>query len=452
MYRENGGTVPRIAFCITCKGRAQHVKQTLPRNLADNADYPNAVFVVLDYGSTDDLDPYLKNTHARDIAEGRVVVYSHATDGPFRMAHAKNMAHRGGLLEGAEILVNLDADNFTGEGFATYIAEEFAGREDKDLFLWARMQPGVLARGINGRIVVPRHAFLCAGGYDEKFETWSRDDKDFNERLRRLGFDAVEIDTRFLDGVRHSDKMRFREYPHVQNKACEDTLPAADVDADTTVVNFGEIGMGTVRRNFGTQPIVLNRLPTRIFGIGMHKTGTTSLHVALQMLGFSSAHWQSAHWAKSIFLEMKALKKSTTLEHFYALSDLPLTVLFKELDAAYPNSKFILTTRNEDKWVRSVKNHWNGDLNKYRSQWNTDPFTHTIHRELYGQKHFDYDVFLQRFRSHNAEVLEYFRTRPDDLLVLNIDKVANMWHPLCGFLQREVPAVDYPRYNGVETN
>ena len=30
---------PMIVFCTTCKGRAQHLEQTLPQNLADNAHY-----------------------------------------------------------------------------------------------------------------------------------------------------------------------------------------------------------------------------------------------------------------------------------------------------------------------------------------------------------------------------------------------------------------------------
>src|SRR5215469_11906059 len=119
-----------IAFCTTCKNRTSHLRQTLPSNLADNADYPDCKFVVLDYNSRDDLLDYLVAHHARDIASGRLVVYSMPPPGgveiPFRMAHAKNMAHRCGILEGATILVNLDADNFTGPGFAGYVAEEMA--------------------------------------------------------------------------------------------------------------------------------------------------------------------------------------------------------------------------------------------------------------------------------------------------------------------------------------
>ena len=39
-------SVPTIAFCVTCKGRVQHLERTLPRNLARNPD-PNAKFIVV---------------------------------------------------------------------------------------------------------------------------------------------------------------------------------------------------------------------------------------------------------------------------------------------------------------------------------------------------------------------------------------------------------------------
>src|SRR6516164_7125560 len=114
---------PRIIFCTTCKGRADHIRQTLPANLADNANYDNCKFVLLNYSSPDGLEQYVREHHEADIAAGRLAMYTHPTDGPFRMAHAKNMAHRRGMLEHADILVNLDADNFTGRSFAQYVAD-----------------------------------------------------------------------------------------------------------------------------------------------------------------------------------------------------------------------------------------------------------------------------------------------------------------------------------------
>lgn len=47
---------PTIAFCTTCKGRSYHLRQTLPQNLAANADYPTVKFIILDYEDQDGLD------------------------------------------------------------------------------------------------------------------------------------------------------------------------------------------------------------------------------------------------------------------------------------------------------------------------------------------------------------------------------------------------------------
>jgi hypothetical protein len=140
---------------------------------------------------------------------------------------------------------------------------------------------------------------------------------------------------------------------------------------------------------------------------------------------------------------MRSGFRSLTVEKHYALVDLPIPLLFKELDQAYPGSKFILTVRSEGKWIRSVRSHWDPERNRFRTAWNTDPFTHRIHKELYGQKGFDEAVFLERYRRHSREVLDYFAYRPADLLVMNMDAGAG-WPELCGFLGKPVPGIPYP--------
>ncbi len=54
----------RIAFCTTCKNRANHLIRTLPQNLNDNADYEDCVFVVLDYNSKDGLASFSASSKA----------------------------------------------------------------------------------------------------------------------------------------------------------------------------------------------------------------------------------------------------------------------------------------------------------------------------------------------------------------------------------------------------
>lgn len=435
----------RIAFCTTCKGRAQHLKITLPRNLADNASYADAVFVVLDYGSDDDLRTYLGTHHAADIASGRLVVYSLQRAGTFQMAHAKNLAHRCGILEGADILVNLDADNYTGLGFAQYLALQFELHGQHSFQAVGRTIPGVTPRGVSGRIVVTTGAFLNAGGYDERFDVWSPDDKDFNHRLRRLGYQWQQIPDRFLDCVRHNDRMRFREYRHAAMNDVH-SHEAAVSESTTRIVNWGCIGQGSLFRNWHVGPIRFEPVPTHVFGIGLHKTGTTSLHHALTALKLDSAHWPSAHWARAIWEEMRAQGHSPTLERHYATCDLPMPLLYKELDTAYPGSRFILTTRDEGEWLESVRKHWDPEHNMYRHQWDTDPFTHRVHLELYGRRRFDPDVMLARYRAHNDAVRQYFVGRPADLLELPLTDHMR-WEPLCDFLNKPVPLLPYPKAN-----
>jgi hypothetical protein len=126
------------------------------------------------------------------------------------------------------------------------------------------------------------------------------------------------------------------------------------------------------------------------------------------------------------------------------VSDLPIPLLFRELDKGYPGSKFILTTRRPQAWLESVRRHWSHEYNPHRAQWGTDPFTHRAHRILYGQKGFDAERFLKRYQQHNLEVKAYFASRPNDLLILDMEDKASLWHRLCDFLGCLAPNVPYP--------
>lgn len=433
----------RVVFCVTCKNRTDHLKQVLPHNLAGN---PRSKFVILNYNTDDDLIEWLTTSHKAEMDEGRLVLYTYRDAPKFRIAHAKNMAHRCGILEGGEVLVNLDADNYAGYGF-----EDFAVREFKavpDIYMWAGMIKGVLPRGISGRIVLTKHAFLKVGGYDEsKFEHWGSDDKDLNLRLKKLGCHPLQIPYSYLHCIHHNDKMRFREYPEAALKPTE-YFEVLEKSVTSTIVNNGVFGCGTVYRNLDWDlPIELAPMPTRIFGIGMPKTATTSLHHALGVLGFDSWHWSSAHAAKAIWQEMNTTGRSSTLERWYALSDTPIPLLYPRLDQAYPGSKFIFTWRDEESWLASIERHFDPAYNKWAAGWDQDPWTHRAHRLLFGRQDFNAEVMLSRYRAHNFGVLDYFANRPDDLLEMSID-ANDKWERLSDFLGRPVPDIPYPIANG----
>jgi hypothetical protein len=438
----------RIVFCTTCRGRAQHIKQTLPRNLAENSS-PFSKFVLLDYNSQDDLVPYLRANCADAIKSGKLIIYSCPYPTSFHVAHAKNMAARLGILEGADILVTLDADNFTGQGFENFVADKF---REPGIFLcpdfplihslpWGEGSTRPL-RGFAGRLAVRSQDFIKAGGYNEIYETWRGEDIDFNARMGRMGYTMRHIDNAYLGTIPHSAEVRFKEYPHARQY---ESVGGWKIQGNETgtVINYGRFGTGKVFRNFDlAKPIILNPVPTRIFGIGMHKTATNSLHKAFQILGFDSLHWGTGE-APLIWQEMQSQGKSKTLERYYSLCDLPIPLLYKQLDHAYPGSKFILTLRDEKKWLKSVEGLWNEKLNPTRWMWDVYPFSHRIHKALYGRTDFDAETMLNRYRQHNREVIDYFRDR-EDLLVVNMEE-KEQWPGLCSFLNQPIPSIPYPR-------
>jgi hypothetical protein len=434
-----------IAYCTTCKGRAEHIKITLPQNLRDNPG-PDSRFFLLDYASDDDLVPYLKSNHARDIASGKLVVYSLAENRPWHISHAKNMAAHLAIKEGADTLVTLDADNSAGVRFDDFITEKF---KEPGIFLCPDFPlihslphgPERPQRGYAGRLAIRTQDFIKAGGYDEVYDTWGSEDIDMIGRMIRLGRTMRHIDNRYLNVIPHNANIRFKEYPWARHN--EDKRHIGTISKrQETVVNFGKFGLGTAFRNFGKEPIEVRQLPTRIFGIGLHKTATTSLHKAFQILGLDSFHWGEGE-APLIWHEMNSEGRSKTLERWYALSDLPIPLLYQKLDKAYPGSKFILTVREESKWLESVSRLWDRAYNPTRWVWDVYPFTNTIHRELYGRKDFDRETMLNRYRRHNAEVRTYFKDRPNDLLIMNME-AGDSWPELCSFLGTPAPAVSYP--------
>jgi hypothetical protein len=459
---------PRVVFCTTCKGRTQHVVQTLPKNLADN---PDARFVLLDYCDPGPLRNYLWANHRADIGSGRLTLYSYfgaldpalaettlgnrvaPPDIPFHMAHAKNMAARCAIREGADVLVTLDADNFAGPDFAQYVAANLGERSvlcpDFSLINAMPHGPDRPARGYAGRLAIRAQDFIKLGGYDNEFDTWRGEDFDLLFRLDRSGYSRRSIDNRFLNAVRHNAAVRFAEYPHAVQYEIDSAYEIRSIaEREGTVRNSGSIGVGTVYRNFDPVPVSLPPIPTRVFGIGMHRTATTSLHHAFETLGFDSWHWRTGNDARLIWEEMNSglgSGRSATLEKWYALCDLPIPLLYRKLDAAYPGSKFILTLRNEQAWLNSVKWLWS-DRNPDRWTWDAFPVSDKLHTALYGRRDFNADVMLARYRRHNAEVREYFKGR-GDLLVMDMDQ-GHGWPELCGFLGCTIPAQPYPSSNG----
>lgn len=192
----------------------------------------------------------------------------------------------------------------------------------------------------------------------------------------------------------------------------------------------------------------------KIFGIGLSKTGTTSLNRALNILKVSSAH--DLHGGNYSINEYILDLINNNFDHyiwssFDGFTDIPIPLYYKDLDRKFPNSKFILTVRSKSSWVGSCDKHFANMRstakmsNEFKKAINIpcDSFIRTL---VYGMSKYDKERYLDIYLRHNRDVIRYFKNRPNDLLIMNICG-GDGWKKLCKFLKKPIPKVPFPCEN-----
>ncbi|KKM23113.1 hypothetical protein LCGC14_1618500 [marine sediment metagenome] len=140
----------------------------------------------------------------------------------------------------------------------------------------------------------------------------------------------------------------------------------------------------------------------KIFGIGLSRTGTTSLAYALKEIGINIVHYPMS--------EAQLFDPEND-----GACDIPVITYYKELDKKFPNSKFIYTFREKEEWLNSMAVYLPRKKDWPKSAWQTQ------HRmAVYEREDFDRDAFAKRYDLHDTDVREYFKGREQDLLILNI--------------------------------
>ncbi len=174
----------------------------------------------------------------------------------------------------------------------------------------------------------------------------------------------------------------------------------------------------------------------RVFCIGLSKTGTTSLTAALKTLGYRAKHFP----IRMIRYRDGVLSYDRSIAARYdALSDLPIARFYRDLDRAFPGSKFILTVRQIDDWLDSCRRHvWPGQLIR------ADTWFNRLHRDMYDAIDYDEQRFRNAYIRHVDDVHTYFEGREDDLLEFNVAD-GDSWPPLCTFLDKKRPDGPFPR-------
>ncbi len=174
-----------------------------------------------------------------------------------------------------------------------------------------------------------------------------------------------------------------------------------------------------------------------VFGIGFHKTGTSSLGKALGMLGYR-VRGVTGNKDPDIADKLHELAWSTIDRGRYdAFQDNPWPILFREIDRRYPGSKFVLTVREPERWIASQVRHFGTE---------TTPMRELIYGPGRGCPLGNESVYRARYERHNAEVREYFAGRPDDFVEMRLER-GDGWGKLCRLLEVDTPCAPYPHAN-----
>ena len=163
--------------------RTWQVKQTLRHNVLACVNHE---LILVDFGSTDGLDEWVRAEFAEDIKAKRLIYFRTASPLRFHASKSKNLAHR---LGSGDILLNCDGDNYVTEGDLDRIAKVF----EKEPESIVQNFTGDLADGSYGRIALSRKNFDRLGGYDEGLLPIAAQDYDLLLRGMQIGLHTVRV-------------------------------------------------------------------------------------------------------------------------------------------------------------------------------------------------------------------------------------------------------------------
>ena len=167
----------------------------------------------------------------------------------------------------------------------------------------------------------------------------------------------------------------------------------------------------------------------KVFCIGLSRTGTTSITVALHHLGFA-AHHQCHALVRHDAASGAPCVNRLWAEVFDAHADIAPATVFEELARIYPDAKFVLTRREPRAWAHAMIRF----TGKFRYLLRFPPIKRMFD-DVYGAvwSAYDADDWARVYAAHERRVLETFAHEPHRLLKLDITAGAG-WTELCPFV------------------
>ena len=198
----------------------------------------------------------------------------------------------------------------------------------------------------------------------------------------------------------------------------------------------------------------------KVVGAGFGRTGTLSLKVALERIGFGPCYHMVevfprpehvAMWHRLAFEQ--SMDWDEIFRGFHATVDWPAARWWHEIAAHFPDAKVLLSVRDSEAWYKSVTDTIyqpmkspapDGVPELVRLQ--SEMARKAILDETFDNRFEDKTHAIEVFRKHNQAVRDAID--PARLLVFD---VREGWGPLCRFLEVPIPDEPFPRLNDTAT-
>lgn len=199
-----------------------------------------------------------------------------------------------------------------------------------------------------------------------------------------------------------------------------------------------------------TDSTEFEKMTIKVIGAGFGRTGTLSLKLALEQLGFGPCYHMMEVFknpaAVGWWIDAANGKPDwpKIFEGYSAAVDWPACTFYAELAETYPEARVILTERDPESWFESTQaTIFPAERSAEASAFQT-MFDRVI-GDLFDGRLRDHDHVIDVFQRHNATVRQTISA--DRLLVY---EVAEGWAPLCDFLGVPVPNAPMPKVNSKE--
>ncbi len=198
----------------------------------------------------------------------------------------------------------------------------------------------------------------------------------------------------------------------------------------------------------------------KVVGAGFGRTGTLSLKIALERIGFGPCYHRMevfprpehvARWHRLAFEQ--SMDWDEIFRGFHATVDWPAARWWREIATHFPDAKVLLSVRDPEAWYKSVTDTIyqpmkspapDGVPELVRLQ--SEMARKAILSETFDNRFEDKAHTIEVFQKHNQAVRDAID--PARLLVFD---VREGWGPLCRFLGAPIPDEPFPRLNDTAT-